>query len=375
MPIWDGHYIVIEGTSLILGVVLGYVMHRSNFCMAGAFRDLFLFRRQSLLRPMVLLFIVSAVFFETARLTGLLPKPHFPFFAPPSLMNLAGGIVFGFGMVLAGGCVVGILYKMGSGSLSALLGVIGLLVGSALFAEIYPAWVEATSYLILPTDAITLPELLDVSPTSILLPLVVVALLLFARWRGRGEWTVPSYVEGYIQPWQAALVFALSGLFYAVIVGIPFGITTSYAKAAGWFESLVFPEHFKTLVYFSASPVRYIPPFSDHIVTGGSGPGWDAITLIQLPLIVGVLAGSAFSTIRLGEFRPCLRIPFRQVLSALIGGTLMGLASRMTPGCNIWHLWGGLPILSLQSLLFFLGLLPGAWMGSRTLLLVVLSKK
>ena len=57
----------------------------------------------------------------------------------------------------------------------------------------------------------------------------------------------------------------------------------------------------------------------------------------------------------------------RQIASALVGGLLLGVSARMIPGCNIWHLWGGLPILALQSLLFLAGLIPGAWLGSQML--------
>jgi len=45
----------------------------------------------------------------------------------------------------------------------------------------------------------------------------------------------------------------------------------------------------------------------------------------------------------------------------------------MTPGCNIWHLFGGLPILNMQSILFLVGLLPGSYIGSKILVHLVLS--
>jgi hypothetical protein len=44
----------------------------------------------------------------------------------------------------------------------------------------------------------------------------------------------------------------------------------------------------------------------------------------------------------------------------------------MTPGCNVWHLWGGLPLLTVQSILFVLGILPGAWLGGKILNQVLL---
>jgi hypothetical protein len=62
-----------------------------------------------------------------------------------------------------------------------------------------------------------------------------------------------------------------------------------------------------------------------------------------------------------------LSVPPRQLAWAFSGGVIMGLASRMAPTCNIWHLLGGLPILSLSSILFVAGLLPGAWLGGRML--------
>jgi len=74
----------------------------------------------------------------------------------------------------------------------------------------------------------------------------------------------------------------------------------------------------------------------------------------------------------LGEFKIHARVPRSQYLSAFIGGILMGLASRMAPSCNIWHILGGLPVLAIQSILFIVGLMPGAWLGGRLLTGIVL---
>ena len=41
-------------TSLVIGCAVGYVMHRSDFCMAGMFRDIFLFKRYFMLRILAL---------------------------------------------------------------------------------------------------------------------------------------------------------------------------------------------------------------------------------------------------------------------------------------------------------------------------------
>ncbi|MDD2855448.1 MAG: YeeE/YedE thiosulfate transporter family protein, partial [Desulfuromonadaceae bacterium] len=107
-------------------------------------------------------------------------------------------------------------------------------------------------------------------------------------------------------------------------------------------------------------------------LVGGPGPKMDAIAMIQFPLIFGIIIGSALSSLILKEFRIFAKAPLRQYLSAGIGGIIMGLASRMAPACNIWHLMGGLPILGIQSILFLIGLFPGAWLGSIILSRVVI---
>ena len=91
------------------------------------------------------------------------------------------------------------------------------------------------------------------------------------------------------------------------------------------------------------------------------------VAIVQLPLIVGIVFGAFASARLLGEFRPHWLLPPRQVGMVFFGGVIMALGSRMTPGCNLWHIMGGLPLLTIQSILFVTGLLPGAWLGSRLL--------
>lgn len=62
-----------------------------------------------------------------------------------------------------------------------------------------------------------------------------------------------------------------------------------------------------------------------------------------------------------------LKLPLRQYVSAFAGGMILGIASRLAQGCNIWHIFGGLPIFALQSILFAVALIPGAWVGAKVL--------
>ncbi len=351
----------------LLGLSAGFIMHRADFCLAGMFRDLFLFRALFKLRILLLLIVISMFLFESARLAGIIHLYPFPSFGSPSLAAPFGGMIFGIGMVMAGGCVVGSLYKTGSGSVPSLIAVIGLIAGSALFAEFFPWWSKITANATFLKGKITLAQALGLSPTLLAATVAAIALpWIFTIYRN-GGWIRPIYTDGSLQPWIAALLLSLIGFISVIAIGMPLGITTTYAKAAAMTESALCPTHYAGLKFFQRTSLQYTQPLTGELLRGGPGKDLDAIALIQFPLVFGIVAGGALSTLLLGEFKIRWKLPFRQYLSVAIGGVLMGLASRMAAGCNVWHLLGGLPIMALQSMLFLVGLFPGAWLGSRLL--------
>lgn len=360
-------YLLIIFSSLAIGLTAGFVMHRSDFCVTASFRDVFLFRDFFLMRQMLLLVVVSMALFEVGRLTGAIKLYPFPLLGSPSLVNVIGGFVFGIGMVLAGGCVCGSLFKLGAGSAVSLLAVLGMLVGSAFYAEIHPQWSAFAKATELVHGKVTLSQWLGLPPAVLSLPLAAVGAVWLSREFRAGRMDRPSFAAGHLAPWRAALIIACLGFASYVLIGKPMGITTAYAKLGASIESQFAPEHVAGLAYFSTQPLNYTPPFADHAITGGPGPQLDAIAAIQYPLLLGIVGGALFSARRLGEWRWHWRLPRRQWISALTGGLLLGLAARMAPSCNVWHLWGGVPILAMASLLFLVGLLPGTWVGARLL--------
>ncbi|HEY6838831.1 MAG TPA: YeeE/YedE thiosulfate transporter family protein [Geobacteraceae bacterium] len=368
----DTAYAYIIPSSLILGTITGFVMHRADFCLAGALRNLCLFRDAALLRATALLVAAAMALFEAGRLAGILPGLPFPLLGPASLATATGGALFGVGMVLAGGCVAGSLYRLGSGSFLSLLAVMGLVAGSALYAEIHPWWQVLQRETTLFADSLTIPQLAGCDPAFVTVPTLVVGSVFLCRWWRAGLFHRRAHAEGYLQPWKAALVLAAVSFASTLVVGMPLGIATTYAKIGGYIEEFLMPGHFAGLSFFRAIPLDYLPPFGGSRLTGGPGPELDAIAAIQFPLIAGIVGGGAVSAVLLGEFGAWRRAPWRQQVSALAGGIIMGLASRMASGCNVWHVLGGLPILALQSIVFCLALLPGAWVGSRILVRAVI---
>lgn len=367
-------YLIIASICLILGLAAGFVMHRSNYCIAGAFRDIFMFRQTFMIKNLVLLIIATMVLFELARQAGMLPLYPFPLLYSPTPANVIGGFLFGVGMVLAGGCVVGTLYKMGAGSILSAIAFLGLIAGSSLYAEIHPMWASFIKRTTFFPGSITVPQIIGINPSAVVIPLSAIGIIIIAGWHRNDSLVRKAYVEGYMQPWKAALLLSLISLFSYVLIGMPLGVTSSYAKLGGYLETMFAGRHADGLAYFKTVSLKYTNPLTNAHLEGGVGPRFDAISAIQFPLVAGIVMGSAISALLLKEFHLHFKAPYRQYASAAFGGITMGLASRMAPTCNVWHLMGGLPILAASSILFLTGMLPGAWMGGIILRNLVMTK-
>jgi len=99
---------------VLAGFAIGFIMHRSRMCFARAFREPFMTAEGDMTKAVILALAIgiplAALLFEK--------KVIDPYVAiPPTFWigSLAGGLVFGIGMVLAGGCASGSLWRMGEG--------------------------------------------------------------------------------------------------------------------------------------------------------------------------------------------------------------------------------------------------------------------
>lgn len=312
------------------------------------------------------------LFFQLGTTFGLLTANPFPLMGVPSAATIIGGFLFGFGMVLAGGCVVGTLYKMGSGSILSLMAFIGLLSGSTIYAEFHHLWALFARTTAFSVDIITLPQLFNIPQFALTVPIIMAgAIYLYSV---KNKLYKSTQIDGYIQPWKTAIILSLTGFGSYLFVGMPLGITTSYAKIGASIEAIFFNEHVYSLPYFNGTPLEYTPPFTESIISGGAGPQLDAIAAIQYPLVIFITLGATLSALLLKEFRIHYRLPMAQYMAAFAGGFIVGMAARMVPGCNIWHLWGGLPILSMQSIVYAIALVPGTWVGSHFLRKYVITR-
>ncbi|MEJ2364381.1 MAG: YeeE/YedE thiosulfate transporter family protein [Deltaproteobacteria bacterium] len=99
--------------------------------------------------------------------------------------NIIGGLLFGVGWGLLGYCPGTSAGALGEGRWDALWGIIGMLVGAALFAEVYPA-LKTTILTWGDLGKITLPQVLGLSHWVIVPVMIVGALVLFWFFEQKG---------------------------------------------------------------------------------------------------------------------------------------------------------------------------------------------
>lgn len=118
---------------LIFGVVFGMILQRSRFCFTAAFRDPVITGSTSLTRAVFLAIAVGTIGFSALSLysisTGGKPMGT-DSVAPLSILTVIGGVMFGIGMVTAGGCASGTLMRVGEGFQLQWIALLCFMLGS-----------------------------------------------------------------------------------------------------------------------------------------------------------------------------------------------------------------------------------------------------
>ncbi len=125
----EGKKIPILGIAMLFGVGFGYVISRAQICFTSAFRDLFITGRGVMARAVIIGMMVSTIGVFSYICLGMPPKIMWA--APNAII---GGFLFGFGIVIAGGCECGWMYRAVEGQVHYWIVGIGNVIGSTLLA-------------------------------------------------------------------------------------------------------------------------------------------------------------------------------------------------------------------------------------------------
>jgi hypothetical protein len=99
--------------------------------------------------------------------------------------NILGGLIFGMGWAFLGYCPGTAVGAVGEGRWDALWGIAGMLVGAAVFAEVFPA-LKATVLTWGNLGKLTLPQLLGLNHWIVIVLFIIGSLLLFRFFEKNG---------------------------------------------------------------------------------------------------------------------------------------------------------------------------------------------
>lgn len=125
-------YYIYLSVYLWFGFVYGMCLQYGRFCFSSAFRDLFAVGVPRMAVGIMIATVLFALVSAFVSATGLSTFHA----APTSVHAVIAGLIFGIGMVFAGGCASGSLYKTGEGNGVALIVILSISVTQAIFADV-----------------------------------------------------------------------------------------------------------------------------------------------------------------------------------------------------------------------------------------------
>ena len=339
-------------SGLLIGAAVGWSMQRGRFCINSAFREV-LFQDYTMFRAYFIAVVVAMVganLFEDMGWLGTMTDGAFvrtdlyrQAFVPWA--NVIGGYVFGMGIVMAGGCGSGILFRVGEGTLAYVLAVFGFFFGIVVvkFGFLKPLYDLLISQVIWVGED-TVPTLYNVIGLNKWIVIAVVcAPMLWFVYQGK---PFKKAKKGY--SWY--MVGALIGLI---------------AVAAFW-ASAYFGGRARGLSFTGPLREFFLGVFFGNSWFGGKVPEGEAMTLFGLTFswsalyVLAVPIGGYLSAKLLQEFK--LKVsPADEMVKVMFGGFVMGIGAQIGGGCNIGHSLTGVATLAVSSWVANIFIILGNW--------------
>lgn len=157
-------------------------------------------------------------------------------------------------------------------------------------------------------------------------------------------------------PWPytvGAVMLGLLNIAMLSAVGKAWGVTSPFATWAGWIYQTI-GGHPEKWLYFQQKG-------NAAALNGGF------INDLHSVSNIGIIIGAFLATLLASEFKIKKIKSLKQVISAVLGGLLMGYGARIAFGCNIGALFSGVASMSLHGWIYWVFIFIGSWIGSKLL--------
>jgi uncharacterized protein len=335
-----------------LGLALGALMQKSNFCTMGAVSDIV--NMGDWTRMRMWLCAIAIAILGTQGLAAMgwldLSKSFYTAGKMPWLSNLIGGLFFGLGMVLASGCGSKTLVRIGGGSLKSLvvfitLGLFAYMTMKGIFAVIRVASVDQV-YLDLGKNQ-DLPSLIGAAPgvrvaiaAAVALPMIMFALL--GKEFRRAE------------PLLTSLLIGLAVIAFWYVSG-------KMGYIAEDPESL--QERFLGTNSGKPESFSFVAPIAYTLELFMFWSDKSKLFTVGITATLGMIVGSFLISVLTRQFRWEGFRDAEDTANHLVGAALMGIGGVTALGCTVGQGLSGVSTLALGSFIAFSGIILGALLG------------
>jgi hypothetical protein len=264
--------------------------------------------------------------------------------------HIVGGLIFGIGMVLAGGCPSRNLARAGGGDLRALLtlvvlGLVAFMTIAGVLAPARAALEAATSVRLGGAPTQGLGSLLSAHAGLAAEPAkamaaaaLTVCALGYCLADARFRHSPPHIVSGIAVGLTVVAGWALTGLAYDEMAARPAApISLTYIRPVG--------DTVQWLALYTATPV----------------PGFGVAS------VLGALLGAFAAAMAMGRFRLAGFSGTGDTARNLLGAALMGVGGVLALGCTVGQAITGVSTLALGSFVTFAAIVAGGFLGLRLL--------
>lgn len=330
----------LQGGGLITGLIFGGIVQRQRFCMVAAIGNLVLMRDWRHVHAFLAALAVAIAGTQWLESAALVPVAESAYRQARFdwLGATAGGLVFGFGATLAGGCAARLLVRSAEGSLGAWIALLtfALMAAVTQFGALAGAreHIANLSAISLNTGDSSLAVLLHVPPAvaGIIVAALCVAWLVAV---GRGTHDRRLIIGG-------AAIGALVVL-------------------AWWVSGNLARDEFTRIPPVALNISGPLARITHALVTRNSfGAGFG------IPFVLGTVVGAAFSAF-FGGIRRWQAPEARYIPNYLAGGAMMGIGAVVAGGCNIGQGLSGVSTLAVGSFAAAGAIFTGAILGVKWL--------
>ncbi len=322
-----------------IGLAYGAVGLVSGFCLLTSLRNWLTANDGVRIRSYALAMATAILGAQTLAALGLVDLGKSIYLQPTFSIPLMaiGGLIFGYGMVLANGCGSRATVLLGRGNLRSFVVVVtlGITAQMTLRGLLAPARVTALQASDIETTMNSLPALLGGGYGRVLAALMMAgALIAFALTHA---------------PLRRSPLQLFSGIAIGALIVAAWYVTGRLGAES--FDPI--PVTSLTFIAPIADSVQYI------MLSTGLALNFGVVT------IFGVLLGSFLTAIATGRFElEGYRSP-NHMLRSITGASMMGIGGAMALGCSIGQGLTGMSTLAFASFIAFAGIVIGATLGLR----------